>query len=988
MIKTHRQIGSNASILPVIAAVWLMLAAPGFASISVVTPEKASPLEKQAALELVSRLRNIYPNDKFSVERQLPSSGKAIWIGLAEDEAIAGKIRNEKPAGPEGYVVTTARNGELELGIIAGADVRGAAYGVYALLRKLGYGFYLSYDALPAAKPGPFSFDGWQLSDKPLVQDRLVFNWHNFLSGCSTWNLPEWKSWILQSQKQGYNAVMVHAYGNNPMAGFTFNGKTKPVGYLSTTVRGRDWSTMHVNDVRKLRGGGVFTGAVFGADAGMGLEQERAADAKKLMSGVFAYAGERAMDVYFAVDVDTGSANPQELIKALPESARFAVSGGKWFGVRGEKYWMADPESPEGYAFFKAEVEELLKVYPQITWLTVWFRGGGTPWLDFEVSDMPLRWQDEYKAQTAKVPGSEKLWHSHNMFAIGKIVSAFDRALKELGHDGVQLAAGSWNFLFFPAADQFFPKQVKFIGLDYDVLGNKSVLATVERRAKLAAVGAHRALIPVIWAHHDDGNYIGRPYTPFEGFSTKLAESKASGFGIIHWTTRPLDLFFSSHAAQVWQSTKDQPLREACAEMAVKSFGPAARESMGEYLERWVTDAPKFGRDTGNYFIDHPLINVEQVVAGCNARLKLIGRVDQEKLVPEQRDRLNYYSGMEEFIAALHRTQEQFQKVEVLLKSGDVAQARRVMTECQPEKVIEHFAGVCSLGGITRGEQGLVVSLNTRWLAHYVRMRQTPGMTAVRYNFGPTSHDWLAQNAGSFTYHFDANHKVWQTLGGEETRAQAFVLPAEAKIVRGAELPAVYEEICRKGIESDKPVKIIVRPITATGKLLKGDYRLRLIMIDSTSTAKGQRVFSVSAGNGADVDIFKQTGGANRILELVYPVKIDDRGELVLTLTPVKGKALISGLVLEAATSGDNNMDKKSALSLSKLLSEYAEAPLAVDTARPRFTWILASTAHGQRQSAYQVKVTAGELLFPPPTGPVTGSFNGLHPPQTRSLQS
>ena len=106
------------------------------------------------------------------------------------------------------------------------------------------------------------SFKDCNLADKPLVPTRLVFDWHNFLSGCSTWNLPEWQSWIRQSQKMGYNAIMVHAYGNNPMVSFTFNGKTKPVGYLSTTVRGRDWSTMHVNDVRQLWGGAGFTAPV------------------------------------------------------------------------------------------------------------------------------------------------------------------------------------------------------------------------------------------------------------------------------------------------------------------------------------------------------------------------------------------------------------------------------------------------------------------------------------------------------------------------------------------------------------------------------------------------------------------------------------------------------------------------------------------------------------------------------------------------------
>jgi hypothetical protein len=892
---------SSTSILPVIAAAWIMQAAAAFADIAVVTPEKASALEKQVALELVSSLQKIYPADTFSLGRQLPSSGKAIWLGLAEDAAIAGRIGNEKPAGPEGYVVTAAKQGELELGIIAGADARGAAYGVYALLRKLGCGFYISYDALPAAKARPFSFDGWQLSDKPLVQDRLVFDWHNFLSGCSTWNLPDWKSWILQSQKQGYNAIMVHAYGNNPMAGFTFNGKTKTVGYLSTTERGRDWSTMHVNDVRKLWGGDVFGGRVFGAEAAMGPEALRADAARKLMSGVFAYAGDRKMDVYFAIDVDTISANPQELITTLPESARFAVNEGK--------VWLANPETPEGYAYYKAQVAELLRAYPQITHLTVWFRlipVGLTPWLTLKSSEMPESWQAEYDAEVAKSPDVAKFWKPHNMFAIGKIVKAFDRVLKERGDNRVQLAAGSWCFDFMPAADLFFPRQVKFIGLDYRVLINKSMLSTREQREKLAEVGAHRNLIPVIWAHHDDGSYIGRPYTPFTDFRAKLTEAKACGFGIIHWTTRPLDLFFSSHAHQVWQKSENQPLRATCREMAEKSFGPSAQEAMREYLERWAVEAPMFARDTRDFFIDRPLTNIEEVVAGCSERLKLIERVDAAKLTPEQRDRLTYYKGMEEFVAAFHLTQQKFQKAEGFWKTGEVVAARAELAGAQPEKVIEQYAKVSSLGGITRGEQGLILSMNTRWLVHYTRLRQALCMEPVRYNFGSTSHDPMAQCKGTFTYHVDANHRMWQTLGAEETGAETFVLPDGVKITGGEGGSAVYREICRSGLESDKPVKITVRPIMATGKLLKGDYLLRLVLFDPTSTAAGQRVFRVLPGNNEEVDIFKAAGGANRIHVLSCPVTIGESGELAVTLTPVKGKAVISGLVLEPASSGDN----------------------------------------------------------------------------------
>lgn len=78
----------------------------------------------------------------------------------------------------------------------------------------------------------------WSFADRPLVPDRIVFNWHNFLSGCSTWNESDWNRWTEDAQKLGYNGIMVHAYGNNPMVSFTYNGKTKPVGYLSTTASG------------------------------------------------------------------------------------------------------------------------------------------------------------------------------------------------------------------------------------------------------------------------------------------------------------------------------------------------------------------------------------------------------------------------------------------------------------------------------------------------------------------------------------------------------------------------------------------------------------------------------------------------------------------------------------------------------------------------------------------------------------------------------
>ena len=148
---------------------------------------------------------------------------------------------------------------------------------------------------------------------------------------------------------------------------------------------------------------------------------------------------------------------------------------------------------------------------------------------------------------------------------------------------------------------------------------------------------------------------------------------------------------------------------------------------------------------------------------------------------------------------------------------------------------------------MTRGEQGLLISLNTRWLSHYVRLRQLLGIAPVRYKFGPTAHDPLAQFAGRFTFWFDSQRRLWQTLGGAETGADTFVRRDDAKIARGGNSAADDEDLCRSGIESNKPLTLRLHPILYAAPLPAGRYRLRLWMVDPTSTAAGQRLYSDGA---------------------------------------------------------------------------------------------------------------------------------------------
>ena len=80
---------------------------------------------------------------------------------------------------------------------------------------------------------------------------------------------------------------MVHAYGNNPMQSFILNGEEKELGYLTTTRRGRDWGAQHVNDVRLIIGGNLFSESEFGSKAAKVPENERSVAATKLMQKAF-----------------------------------------------------------------------------------------------------------------------------------------------------------------------------------------------------------------------------------------------------------------------------------------------------------------------------------------------------------------------------------------------------------------------------------------------------------------------------------------------------------------------------------------------------------------------------------------------------------------------------------------------------------------------------------------------------------------------------
>ena len=440
------------------------------------------PGETAAAEELGRLLAAVYPDTEFKVQSTPKSdAGPVIHVGTIASavapltDELKGKL---KTSGS--YVVFNGTIDGRPSGCIVGADLDGLRQGIYGLARKLGWGFYFSFDTPPERTSGEFSFDGWTLDDRPLVPVRMTFDWHNFLSGCSTWNLEDWQHWIAQSQKLGYNAVMVHAYGNNPMAGFTFQGVQKPVGYLSSTRVG----PRLVDQPRRTTCGGSSAARssivpVFGCDAAIeGTDAERTAAAQKLMAGAFAVGrgSRRRASTSPSTSIRT-SANPQELIGLLPEVGRSTSSIGGSAGSLATRHagglrLLQGPGRGTARRLSRRSTASSSGIA----------RGARRGW-SLPPSGCPRAGE---KSTRRSWPGrleAAKLWHAHNLFAQAKIVEAFQRAVRELGRDDVRIAFGSWDFLFLPAADRFLPEGVALIPLDWMVLRDASVFDAAERRA-------------------------------------------------------------------------------------------------------------------------------------------------------------------------------------------------------------------------------------------------------------------------------------------------------------------------------------------------------------------------------------------------------------------------------------------------------------------------------------------------------------------------
>ena len=674
-------------------------------SVLIVRSNQADKIEVLASQELKRYLSELYPDYYFEITTTPISKGDRIYLGTGAHLHEFGLDTIGMPESKQGFLVLPVLG---QGAMITSASGQGVLMGVYALAEQLGFGYSFTRDVLPETQK-ILDFDQWNFSDWPLVNERTVFNWHNFLSGCTGWNLEDWSLWIDQSQKMGYNTMMAHAYANNPIYTFEYKGMTKPVGYLATSAKGRDWSTEHVNDVRRLPGGHLFTDSIFGSKAAKVPDEQRVQAAQRLMGLVFQHAEERGMAINLAIDFDIVAGIPQNMVLALPETDRFLMQhkGIGWMGEKAGSVWLPRPDTPNGYDYYKTQVKTVLELYPQIDIYTLWKRAGQSVWTSLTLEQLPKEWQDEYLRYIDKRPEAKLLEESVSTFAQTKLIEAYRKAFDELGRKDVRLSLGTWQWKAFQAMNEFYPENLSVYILDSEIIRGNLHLHNKQLIDDMAQWIKKGKAIPIIWPHHDDGAYVGSPLKMYDNFNTTLTKLKAKGYGVIHWMTRPFEPFFIHHAKQTMHMTQNQNIEKTYRTLAEKWFGSTHAKQMSDYLIQWDQDMPVFGRETGEQFIDPPhygqFEQVKQVAAQCDERSEMLKKVDTTRFNGQQLRMYNYFLNLETFAKEFYLEQDKYLKASKLIASGKIDEASKTIGRFNPEAVLRQYAKTIENGTPTKG---------------------------------------------------------------------------------------------------------------------------------------------------------------------------------------------------------------------------------------------------------------------------------------------
>ena len=628
--------------------------------------DPALTVEARAAAELSQFLKEVYPDLSFPIVTAMPQAGDCILLGArASLPILSSLVQATEVAASGSFVVKHVPQDVRTVGIICGQDSRGAFDGVFRFLEaKLGVAFYFNEVVMENRVTGPFDFGLWDHAERPLFPVRGMNPFHAFYGSPTTMDFEEWKDYLARIARTGINWLNIHTYEHYAVRQFEFNGVKNFVQDLTSTRHGYEWDTRNVWDMRQLpHGGHLFPHPIHGSESSHEPTFEaRIAREKQLYREFIDYARtEFGILTYETLDVDNYArgAMDQAQVMTLPETDRFHVANedGNW--PRGER-WFPNPDTAGGFAFIKAQVQQIVEDRPGLAGLAAFWRGQiNRNALNVRPHELPADWIEERQRVYDDHPKSPVAWgQGCSQFVMCKVALAFSRALDELGRTDMRRGFGWFSTSDTDGvdairhADMFCPPRLDFLSLNH--IQQSGIGYDFENYRKVAG-DTGRWFLPITYLQEDVSHIIGGTgvWQVDEFFSSKGAAMGIAGSFMSHFATRPTDLKQKHWSNNFWSGTADESRAASERRFVADILG---RHQLSPAAVDWaqaVSQCQGFGELCCNWFYDsfhgYPVCGWSRtenrrLVAEYDRLLELGRGIPETTLSTEARQRLEYYN--------------------------------------------------------------------------------------------------------------------------------------------------------------------------------------------------------------------------------------------------------------------------------------------------------------------------------------------------------
>ena len=702
----------------------------------------------------------------------------AVIVGSPDGNFLLRDLGPLKTLEEEGYYLAEENIQNTRVVIAAGRTFRGAVNAVYGLLKELGFGFYLGSEAIPESLPS--GLGSGPIIRNPLFKIRGVLPWYNFFNSPTSWDPIDHRAFVDQLIRSGANFLMYHTYDTEPFAAYNENGVMKWGEPLVNTGTATWGTTPMLTKDFAFGTDKIYAGEYFGAGSTLsGLPRdEKIRKEQAIMRAGLDYAHKRGLFTGLGFSVNADPTNPEERSKFLRQINHVLD---QYPNLDYIILWQEEMRGAMGYPLKYEDVTAPGK--PPVSMLLNYgiarrsiFRRAA----DLAKGEAPF-FQDTEEGRMARAVEGARLEQFAALArrAAGRRENPPGIVISGWGGDERLLSAE-----YYEGLDKLLPQDVVFSSLDHIIPRPR-----VDKIYHDLPRGRERWPIP--WMEFDGDQWHPQPYVHvYEQMMKDIEKSGSQGILGIHWRTREVEETFGYMMAYAWQPGlsaeeffKDLALR--CYPKEIAGEMAAIHKDLDLLGYRWVggggqSECGNFSWGPGE---EQKLKQLESLRERVRVLLPRAGRA---------RERLSWMKSRMDWALLYNKAEISALKTrELIAKAGQAQaeerrklaeQAKQILEQGELAKAMQTYARRIS----TRGEYGVLATINTKAAAEWNRMKQECSKILGGAQFDESLEQWspepeilLPRYMGSIEKERDlelfplvlGGEKIWayyRTVGGKK----------------------------------------------------------------------------------------------------------------------------------------------------------------------------------------------------------------------------